>query len=55
MHEHWTVDSSKIPGEIHARDQDKIKPITVTAKATLLARPSADAPLWARHPRVSPV
>ncbi|HQX06537.1 MAG TPA: zinc-finger domain-containing protein [Zoogloea sp.] len=33
-------------------NQDKTKPIEVTAKALPLHCPMPDAPLWARHPRV---
>ena len=33
-------------------NQDKTKPITVTAKELPLHCPMPDAPLWARHPRV---
>jgi uncharacterized Zn-finger protein len=33
-------------------NQDKSKPIEVTAKDLPLHCPMPDAPLWARHPRV---
>ena len=33
-------------------NQDKSKPIEVTAKDLPLHCPRGDAPLWARHPRV---
>jgi uncharacterized Zn-finger protein len=41
--------TSKIPGEIHARESGQTKPIEVTAKDLPLHCPMPDAPLWARH------
>lgn len=35
-----------------AENADKTKPIAVTIKDLPLHCPPADAPLWARHPRV---
>ncbi len=41
------------PKEISmAENTDKNQPIPVTAKDLPLHCPTADAPLWARHPRV---
>jgi branched-chain amino acid aminotransferase len=45
--------TSKIPGDLHARESGQTKPIEVTAKDLPLHCPMPDAPLWARHPASS--